>query len=144
LDDTAPPRSAIGRFCAMLRSSLRPAAPFGDGEPQQVGSHQDAARAAPHNGDRRSASPCGWSEQSRDQTRPIIRDSVEWIVWAVPAGSEGAPVEGRGARQDNRPFLDGPAGVCYCFSELRQSRLAVSCGRDGACDPGETKRAASH
>ena len=41
-----------------------------------------------------------------------------WIVWAVPAGGEGAPVEGRGARQGNRLFLDGPAGVCYCFSEL--------------------------
>jgi hypothetical protein len=31
---------------------------------------------------------------------------------------EGAPVEGRDARQDNRLFLDGRAGVCYCFSEL--------------------------
>ena len=48
----------------------------------------------------------------------LIRDSVEWTVWAGPAGSEGAPVEGRGARRDNRLFLDGPAGVCYCFSEL--------------------------
>ena len=48
----------------------------------------------------------------------IIRDSVEGIVWAVPSGSEGAPVEGGGARQDNRLFLDGPVGVCYCFSEL--------------------------
>jgi hypothetical protein len=35
----------------------------------------------------------------------IIRDSVEGIVWAVPAGNEGAPVEVRGARQDNRLFL---------------------------------------
>jgi hypothetical protein len=48
----------------------------------------------------------------------VIRNSVEGIVWAVPAGSEGAPVEGRGDRQDNRLFLDGPTGVCYCFSEL--------------------------
>jgi hypothetical protein len=46
-----------------------------------------------------------------------------WIVWAVPAGGEGAPVEGRGARQGNRLFLDGPAGVCYRFSELT-ARLA--------------------
>ena len=53
----------------------------------------------------------------------LIRDSVEWIVWAVPADGEGAPVEGRGARQDNRLFLDGPAGACYCFSELA-ARLA--------------------
>ena len=35
----------------------------------------------------------------------VIQDSVEWIVWAVPAGNEGAPVEVRGARQDNRLFL---------------------------------------
>jgi hypothetical protein len=48
----------------------------------------------------------------------VIWDSVEGIVWAVPAGGEGAPVEGRDARQDNRLFLDGPARVCYCFSEL--------------------------
>jgi pyruvate/2-oxoglutarate dehydrogenase complex dihydrolipoamide acyltransferase (E2) component len=30
--------------------------------------------------------------------------------------------EGRSARQDNRLFLDGPAGVCYCFSELTEKR----------------------
>jgi hypothetical protein len=47
-----------------------------------------------------------------------VRDSVERIVWAVPASGEGAPVEGWGARQDNRLFLDGRAGVCYFFSEL--------------------------
>jgi hypothetical protein len=50
--------------------------------------------------------------------RGLIRDSVEGIVWAVPAGGEGAPVERPGARQDNRLFLDGRACVCYCFSEL--------------------------
>jgi hypothetical protein len=27
--------------------------------------------------------------------RGAARDSVEWIVWTVLAGSEGAPVEGR-------------------------------------------------
>jgi hypothetical protein len=40
---------------------------------------------------------------------------------AVPAGGEGAPVEGRGAWRDNRLFLDGPASICYCFSELSGS-----------------------
>jgi hypothetical protein len=53
--------------------------------------------------------------------RGLIRDSVEGIVWAVPAGGEGAPVEGRGARQDNRLFLDGPASICYCFSEQNKA-----------------------
>jgi hypothetical protein len=48
----------------------------------------------------------------------------------VPAGGERAPVEGRGALQDNRLFLDGPAGVCYCFSELtaRPARRFVRAG----------------
>ena len=58
------------------------------------------------------------NERRRVARRRVIRDSVEGIVWAVPAGSEGAPVEGRGVRQDNRLFLDGRACVCYCFSEL--------------------------
>jgi hypothetical protein len=31
----------------------------------------------------------------------VRRDSVEGIVFAVFAGGEGAPVERRGARQDN-------------------------------------------
>ena len=45
----------------------------------------------------------------------FIRDAVEWIVCAVPVGSEGAPVEGRGARHGNRLFLDGPAGHMLLF-----------------------------
>jgi hypothetical protein len=61
----------------------------------------------------RCVGPWGVDRQS------VLRlDSVEGVVWAVPAGGEGAPVEGWGARQDNRLFLDGLAGVCYCFSEL--------------------------
>jgi hypothetical protein len=47
--------------------------------------------------------------------RFLIRDSVDWIVWAVPAGSEGAPVEGRAARQGSRLFLDEPATVCTVY-----------------------------
>jgi hypothetical protein len=45
-----------------------------------------------------------WEWPNRAAAKPprtMIRDSVEWIVWAVRGGSEGAPVEGRGARQDN-------------------------------------------
>jgi hypothetical protein len=73
--------------------------------------------------------------------RVVIRDSVEWIVWAVPAGSEGAPVEGRGARQDNRLFLDEPAGVCYCFSELSgKASPPFHVGRDGACDSARNEK----
>jgi hypothetical protein len=64
----------------------------------------------------------------------LIRDSLELIVWAVPAGGEGAPVEGRGARQDNRLFLDGRAGVCYCFSESAARPARRFMGPDGACD----------
>jgi hypothetical protein len=47
---------------------------------------------------------------------------VEGIVWAVPAGGEGAPVEGRGARQDNRLFLpranrlEKIRNIRYCIS----------------------------
>jgi hypothetical protein len=64
---------------------------------------------------------------------------------AVPAGGEGAPVEGRGVRQVNRLFLDGPAGLCYCFSELTaKAGSPFHAGRDGACDSGETKGGSSH
>jgi hypothetical protein len=39
------------------------------------------------------------------------------------------------ARQDNRLFLDGRAGVCYCFSELiGKAGSPFHAGRDGACD----------
>jgi hypothetical protein len=73
---------------------------------------------------------------------PVIRDSVGGIVWAVPAGGEGAPVEGRGARQDNRLFLDGPAGVCYCFSELSgKAGAPFHAGRDGGCDSMRNEKA---
>jgi len=76
---------------------------------------------------------------------PVIRDSVEGIVWAVPAGGEGAPVEGRGARQDNRLFLDGPAGVCYCFSELNgKAGSPFHVAGMALAIPCETKRGSSH
>jgi hypothetical protein len=62
----------------------------------------------------------------------LIRDSLEGLVWTVPSGGEGAPVEGRGARRDNRLFLDGRAGVCYCFSELSgKAGSPFHGGRDG-------------
>jgi hypothetical protein len=48
---------------------------------------------------------CGQRGKRANCQGAVIRDSVEWIVWAVPAGSEGAPVERTGARQDNRFFL---------------------------------------
>jgi hypothetical protein len=81
----------------------------------------------------------------RESIRALIPDSVEGIVWAVPAGSEGAPVEGRGTRQDNRLFLDGPACICYCFSELSgKAGSPFHAGRDGVCDSGETKSGSSH
>jgi hypothetical protein len=75
----------------------------------------------------------------------VIRDSVEWIVWAVPAGSEGAPVEGRTARQGSRLFLDEPATVCYCLSEL-SGKAGAPFMRAGmaVAIPCETKRRSSH
>jgi hypothetical protein len=54
----------------------------------------------------------------------LRRDSLEGIVWAVPAGGECAPVEGPGARQDNRLFLDGRAGRLLLF--FRTGRKAHS------------------
>ena len=63
----------------------------------------------------------------------VIRDSVEGVVWAVPAGGEGASVEGRGARQDNRLFLDGRASVTV-FQNLAARPARRFMGPDGACD----------
>jgi hypothetical protein len=63
----------------------------------------------------------------------IMRDSVGGIVWAVPSGGEGAPVEGRGARQDNRLFLDGRASVTV-FQNLAARPARRFMGPDGACD----------
>jgi hypothetical protein len=48
----------------------------------------------------------------------LSRFGAEWIVWAVSAGNEGPPVEGRASGKTIDFFLDEPAGVCCCFSEL--------------------------
>src|ERR1700689_1462206 len=47
----------------------------------------------------------------------VKRVSVEWIAWAVRAGSESARSTGRALGKKSRHFLDKPAGVCYGFSE---------------------------
>jgi hypothetical protein len=52
------------------------------------------------------------------------------------AGSEGAPVEGQGARL----FLDEPASVCFLLSELRgKAGSPFHAGRVGGCDSCEAK-----
>jgi hypothetical protein len=72
----------------------------------------------------------------------LTRDSVEGIVWAIPAGGEGAPIEGQGARRDNRLFLsranwvsranwlDKIRNIHYCISLNGTSFRSAPAGRE--------------
>ena len=58
------------------------------------------------------------SDSSDEADAKEEEDAAEAPMTSLVAPRHLPPApEGRGARQDNRLFLDGPAGVCYCFSE---------------------------
>jgi len=87
------------------------------------------------------------SDSSDEADAKEEEDAAEAPMTSLVAPRHLPPApEGRGARQDNRLFLDGSAGVCYCFSELTE-RLGRRFMRAGMapCDfRAKRKKGSSH
>jgi hypothetical protein len=68
------------------------------------GFHQFESRPTAYNG----------LDQKRESSR---EDDSRFAQWATPRATTKALGRGAEDRQENRHFLDEPAGVCYGFSE---------------------------